>query len=331
MQKSLQSPKQTKEAYDLDQCALYKVRSKRRLAEVLGRNLKELTCLSKDKGNYKVFELPESICVFTGKKTKARLVHDPIPELKSLHRRIQTLISRVKIPDYCHGGAKGRSYRTNAHTHVDSYEVATFDLKSFFSSTTAPQIFSFFRNDMQCAADIAGLLTDLCTYKRALPTGSPLSPLLAFWANRALFATLDKRAKELDLKLSVYVDDVTISGRHLPRSLPTQVEGIVTKFGHKLATHKTRVFGHNSPKHVTGVVIHRGKLSVPHTRFQKARSIYRAISMAADDAQRESLAAKLGGLLGEAAYIDARYKPWAKRTYAELAHIKARRAATTLE
>nr|WP_315230117.1 reverse transcriptase family protein [uncultured Limnohabitans sp.] len=325
MPKKQSSLKRLKQAYPLHQCALYKVGSKRRLSHLLGLDLKELISLSKKTGNYSVFEMPAEVCEFTGKVKKARWVQNPVPELKELHRRIQTLLSRVAVPAYCHGGPKGRSYRSNAAVHVSATYVATFDLKSFFPSTKAEQVFSFFFDDLKCAPDVAGLLTDLCTYQRALPTGSPVSPLLAFWANHALFSTLQKRAQEQNLNLSVYVDDVTFSGKSLPSDLVFQVESIVQKYGQRLSTNKTKRFGPNSPKHVTGVVIHNGRLMVPHARFYKARAIERAIKNALEDGRRELLTAKLGGLLGEAAFIDARYKAWAERCYEDLALIKSKR------
>lgn len=325
MQRKRPSTKRSRQGYPLHQCALYKVGSKRRLAELLDLDKKKLVELSKKTDNYSVFELPQEICEFTGKVKKARWVQNPVPELKQLHSRIQTLLARVAVPDYCHGGAKGRSYRSNAATHVTAPFVATFDLKAFFPSTKADQVFGFFSNQLKCAPDVAGLLTDLCTYQRALPTGSPVSPLLAFWANHMLFESLHKRATEQNLALSVYVDDVTVSGKSLPADLNEQVDGIVRKFGQQLSTSKTKRFGPNTPKHVTGVVIHRGKLMVPYSRFHKARAINRAIKKATDDGRREVLTAKLGGLLGEAAFIDARYKAWAERCYEALASIKAKR------
>jgi RNA-directed DNA polymerase len=325
MQKKRSSPKRQRQGYPLHQCALYKMGSKRRLSHLLGLDLKELINLSKREDNYSVFELPAEVCKFTGKVKKARWVQNPTPELKELHRRIQTLLSRVAVPEYCHGGPKGRSYRSNASAHITASYVATFDLKSFFPSTKAEQVFKFFFDDLKCSPDVAGLLTDLCTYQRALPTGSPVSPLLAFWANHALFSALKKRAGEQNLNLSVYVDDVTFSGKTLPSDLVFQVESIVQKYGQKLSPDKTRRFGPNSPKHVTGVVIHNEKLMVPHARFYKARAIQRAIKVALDDGERELLTAKLGGLLGEAAFIDARYKAWAERCYEDLALIKSKR------
>lgn len=315
--------KQTK-SYALNQCALYKVGSRKRLAQILDVDAKNLTLLSMDEGNFEVFELPAQVCEFTGATRKARWVQNPVPELKVVLARITKLLSRIQVPDYCHGATPGRSYRSNALAHVGANSVATFDLKDFFPSTTSKQVFRFFHIDLQCAPDVAGLLTDLCTYKRALPTGAPSSPILAYWVNRELFGTVDQRGKELQLKLSVYVDDITLSGDAIPRSLPEQVEGIVKSHGHKLSGHKTKIFGPGRPKHVTGVVIAGGALRVPHARFRKARAIRAAFEAEKDDRKRALLAAKLCGLLGEAAFLDARYKRMAVDSVRLLAAAKAK-------
>jgi hypothetical protein len=308
----------------LNQCALFKVGSKKRLARILEVNVGDLIRLSADEGNFEVFELKTQICEFTGRPRKARWVQNPIPDLKNVLVRITKLLSRIESPDYCHGATPGRSYRSNAQVHVSARSVATFDLKDFFPSTTSKQVFRFFHKDLQCAEDVAGLLADLCTYKQALPTGAPSSPVLAYWANRGLFETIDQRGKALQLKLSVYVDDITLSGDTIPRSVTNQVDGIVNSHGHKLSRLKTKIFGPDRPKHVTGIVIAGGALRVPHTRFRKARAIRAAFDAEKDDYKRALLAAKLCGLLGEAAYLDARYKKMATDSVTLLAATKAK-------
>ncbi len=313
-----------RKSYALEQCALYKIGSKKRLARVLKSDTPELLRLSDDDGNFKIFELEAQVCEFTGVPRKERWVQSPVPDLKLVQSRIAKLLSRIQSPEYCHGAIPGRSYRSNAHAHVGARAVAVFDLKDFFPSTTAEQVFQFFHTDLQCAPDVAGLLTDLCTYKRALPTGAPSSPILAYWANQRLFETLYGRGKDLDLKLSVYVDDITLSGDSIPRSLAEQVEGIVESYGHRLSGNKTKIFGPGIPKHVTGVVIADGKLRVPHTRFRKARAIRAAYESAMSDQRRELLAAKLCGLLGEAAFLDDRYRRMARDSVKLLAAAKAK-------
>lgn len=318
------APAKPRKSYALNQCALYKVGSKKRLAQILEVNVGDLMRLSPDDGNFEVFLLEAQVCEFTGKSRKARWVQNPVPDLKAVLARISKLLSRIQSPDYCHGATPGRSYRSNAQAHVEARSVATFDLKDFFPSTTSNQVFSFFHKDLQCAPDVAGLLTDLCTYKRTLPTGAPSSPVLAYWANRRLFEAVDQRGKALQLKLSVYVDDITLSGDTTPRSLTSQVEGIVKSHGHKLSGKKTKIFSPGRPKHVTGVVIEGGALRVPHARFRKARAIRAALDAEKDDRKRVLLAAKLCGLLGEAAFLDVRYKKMAVDSVKLLAATKAK-------
>ena len=296
----------------IDQCAFYKIGSKKKLAQILKVDQKDLLRLSFDHGNFQVFTLGEKVCEFTGDKKKARSVQNPIRELKDIQSRIAKLISRVESPAYCHGAKLGCSYRSNAKTHVDAQAVAVFDLEKFFPSTTARQVFSFFQEDLLCKQDIAGLLTDLCTYGGALPTGAPSSPILSYWANRRLFETLEDRAKALGLNFSVYIDDITFSGNSIPQSLSDQVDGIVEKHGHKLSEDKTRIYNYDTVKHVTGVEIHRGMLRVPYKRFRKFRKMQQAFEATTNVELRALLAAKICGLLGEAAFLDSRFQSMAK-------------------
>lgn len=314
MPASQNRPRKSKhrKGYPIDQCALYKVGSKKRLAQILEVDQKDLLRLSFDNGNFQVFTLDEKVCEFTGDKKKARLVQNPIQDLKDIQSRITKLLSRIESPAYCHGAKSGCSYRSNAKTHIDAQAVAVFDLEKFFPSTTSRQVFSFFQEDLLCAPDIAGLLTDLCTYGGALPTGAPSSPILAYWANRRLFETLEDRAKTLGLNFSVYIDDITFSGNSIPQSLSDQVDGIVKKHGHKLSENKTKIYGHNTIKHVTGVVIHEGTLRVPYKRFRKLRKMQQAFEATTNVELRALLAAKICGLLGEAAFLDSRFQSMAK-------------------
>ncbi|MDQ0606023.1 RNA-directed DNA polymerase [Variovorax sp. W1I1] len=316
------------DAYRLDQCALYKVRSKTRLAEILHVSVPVLLAFEKS-SSYKVFQLPEQICEFTGKVTKARQVEEPKRVLKGLHERIRDLLARVCHPDYAHAAIKGRSYRSNAEFHKNSDVVATFHVKKFYPSTSEDAVFLFFLHQLKCAPDIAGLLSRLVCFRKVpdklgcLPTGSPLSPLLSIYANKPMFDALAKLAQENGMKFTCYVDDLTFSGARIPIGLERRVTSIVKSHGHKMADEKTKIFGKNVPKHITGVVVHAGKVAVPFGRFRKARNIERAISAAPDKAEKIRLMQKLSGLLGEAAYLDTNYKAWATKSYRRLAFMRA--------
>lgn len=322
MRKKRPRSKRIAGGYALDQCALYKVGSKSRLGMILDKDIKILMSLCTNEGNYRVFKRPEEICEFTKKKTKERWVQEPVGELKHVLSRVAYLIGGIKLPDYCHGAAQGRSYLSNAAAHKGAKSVATFDIKSFFPSTPVSRVYGFFREGLGCAPDVAEILSNLCCYDGVLPTGAPTSPVVSFYANRALFDELHGLAQEYKLNFSVYLDDLTFSGDHVPRGFVDLVERIVLRHGHKLSTHKTRRFSEGVPRHITGVVVVDGAVRVPHGRFHKARGLMRAARVAATDLEKYIIVRRLAGLLGEAAFLDPRYKRWAQRTFDQMAALR---------
>lgn len=322
-----------RDLYDVNQCALYKLGSKTRLAQLMGVPKSRLLALANRTDNYRVFPLPQEVCQFTGRVRKARLVQEPKPELRRVHERIQTLLSRVRPPEYGHGAVKGRSYRSNAEAHINGRRVATFDVRKFYPSTSRSAVRNFFADQLYCAPDVADILARLCCYGNVgessigmgLPTGSPLSPVLSLYANKPMFDALHDYAGRHQLIFTCYVDDLTFSGNVLPRGLSRFVARIVGSYGHTLAIEKTHLFPRNGVKHVTGVVLSGNEIKVPHSRFLKARAIASAIAKhaPADVQQRLSLQRKLAGLLGEAAFLDRRYAGWANRSYADLRVVQA--------
>jgi RNA-directed DNA polymerase len=298
--------------YALDQCPLYKLRSKGRLANLLGVELARLKDLVRYGQNYREFPLFSKACPFTGKPAKRRWVQEPKAELKRIHDRLRKLLARVTPPDYAHGAITGRSYRSNAGAHASWPKAATFDLRDFYPSTKEVRVHHFFGEILQCSPDVAYLLAKLACVGGALPTGSPLSPILSLYANKPMMDRLEGMAQVHRLTFTVYIDDLTFSGAALPLSLKANVKRIVEGGGHQLADHKTKIFGRRHAKHITGIAVHNGTLRVPHTRFLKARALQQAISNAVG-ADQVVLQRRLAGLLGEAAFIDSRIRPWSAK------------------
>lgn len=313
--------KTPKKFYPINQSALYKVGSKKRLAKILATSLDKILLLSASTDNYKIFCLPEEVCQFTQKIQKARWVQEPKRQLRSIHERIQKLLKSITHPDYTHAVVKGRSYRTNASAHKGSARVATFDLRKFYPSTSSSRVREFWVEQMSCAPDVADLLVKLTCHNGCLPTGSPLSPLLSLYANRPMFEDLNNLAASHNLIFTCYVDDLTFSGDVIPIGLPRLVSNIVQRSGHSLSDEKTRLFRRDQHKHVTGVILYDNALHVPYSRFLKARAIQKMFVLEKDSITRLTLARKLSGLLGEAAYLDERYLKLAKKSYGELKKI----------
>lgn len=315
--------------YALNQCALYKVGSKARLAAILEITLEKLLALSSSDSNYRVFLLPKETCEFTQKVTNERWAQEPKAELRRIHERIQKLLSRVDPPNYAHAAIKRRSYRSNALAHLGAKCVANFDIRKFYPSTSNSHVYNFFREQLECAPDVAALLTDLVCYKGktpaesgGLPTGSPLSPIMSLFANMPLFDKLSSLATSHNLTFTCYMDDLTFSGATLPVGLPKLVKSVVVQFGYKLSDNKTRIYRGSAAKHITGVVLKGSNICVPNSRFQKMRAIQGAIALETSSERKLLLTRKLAGLLGEASHLDSRYKSWAKNSYDDLKEIQ---------
>jgi RNA-directed DNA polymerase len=314
------------ELYSISQCALYKLTSPAKLGGALIIKDAALKSILESEKNYRQFTLLDEINPFSGKRTKARLVQTPARNLRAIHERILKLLQRVQYPEYAHAGVKKRSYRSNAKVHESSKCIATFDLKNFYGSTTNNMVRKFFLNQLNCAGDVAGILTAITTFNGCLPTGSPLSPLLALYTAKPMFDALESLAQKHSLKFTCYVDDLTFSGDNLPASLSREVKSIVVKHNYNLSESKTRIYRENQNKHVTGTVIVNNKIRVPHVRFLTARNIQSAIDGVYDNHgfSNVKLTEKLAGLMNEASYLDHKFHEKALMAHAKLRSERAK-------
>lgn len=311
-------------SYPLNQSALYMVGSKRRLADILRIELRHLLELSTRNDNYTQFHLDPEFNPFSLKYKKRRGVQQPKPNLRAIHERILSLLNLVQVPDYVHACVKGRSYRSNAFAHKDSKALATYDISSFYASTPQNLVYDFFHHHLKCASDVAGLLASICCFQGRLPTGSPLSPLLSFFTAKPMFDQLNNLAASMNLIFTCYVDDLAFSGDAIPTNLQRRVAAIVKRHGYLLARGKSKIFHQGKPKHITGVVIVNGKLSVPHKRFVAVRNLVDAIEDRKDShgLTKGNLYEKLIGCLNEASAIDPKFKAMAKVAHSDYSKFK---------
>jgi len=296
--------------YTINQSALYKITSPKKLSNALNRSELEIDVLLGSDENYREFTLLEELNPFSHKRKKARLVQTPNKDLRSVHERILKLLQRIEYPEYAHAGVKKRSYRSNAQAHQKSKEVATFDLSNYYGSVKAHHVYDFYLKQLQCVRDVSGILTRLSTHRNCIPTGSPLSPLLALHSSRTMFDSLDCLAKRYGLVFTCYVDDLTFSGDAIPPSLEREVVSIVRRNGHSINKKKTRIFRAHQAKHVTGTVIINGNITVPHARLVTVRRLEDAINGKMDSFgfSEAKLMEKLAGVLNEASYLDSKFR-----------------------
>lgn len=231
-----------------------------------------------DDRNYHIVEIKESINELTGKRKKARSASVPNFRLNKVHSRVLRLLSSCATPAYAHGSVKGRSYITNALAHTEAKEVLSMDLKDFFRSVKRHHIYFFFKDKLRCSPDVAGVLSNLLTYKGALPVGSPASALLAMWVCQDMFSRLEQMATESHLKFTSFVDDLTFSGELISRSYVRLVDRICVEYGFSVNHGKTILYENGTPALVTGVIVHEGMIKPPYSRYRNLRKLSTVLS-----------------------------------------------------
>jgi hypothetical protein len=251
---------QKNKSYPLTQSALYNLKSKNKLAALLGLPLRDLKALQEDHF-YSCFQV-----------SNGREVQNPQDALYLIHKFINKLLSRIELPDYLHSGRKKRSSITNAQYHLlNQYKTLTVDIENFFPSTLSNKVFGFFFNQMKQSPDVANLLTNLLTYKGYIPTGSPVSMNLAFFSNIKMFDELHRFSSNRDCEMTVFVDDIAFTGKEVNTNFVSHVEAIITKHGLKVKTKKTKIFEANSPKLITGVIVKNNKIEPEYEQLKKLR------------------------------------------------------------
>lgn len=286
-----------RKTYALDQCPLYKMASRKRLAQdVFNVDLPFLDRLAANKNNFRVFNIKQG--------EKLRQVEVPKVVLERIHRRLFNLLERIEKPDYLHSGVRGRSYISNAKVHIGSVPLVKLDVKKFYPSVDGARVYRFFEEMLRCSPDVAALLTRICTFENHVPTGSCVSQLLAFYAAKPMFDELHTLAVDAGLRDSVYVDDLTWSGHGATPAFLWAAKQVVHRWG--FAYHKDRCFAAGDRKLVTGVMLDGDRIAVlPSKEFDLWRSIQALGGF--EPAERLLAVNSLVGSAVAAGQIDARF------------------------
>lgn len=295
--------------------ALFKITSPVKLARVLCISPDRLTyLLSNPSANYSVWEREAG-----GKKRK---IEEPKAVLKAVHARVARLLAQIETPDYLHSGVKKRSYITNAAQHSVDGAAVKLDIKSFFPSARAAAVHHFFREVMEYPDDVAGRMTALLTYDGHLPTGGNASCILSFWAYKPMFDEIAALAEAKGCTFTLYVDDMTLTGKFATRAMQQEARRIVG--GYRLRAHKNKVFSPRQPRIVTGVAVTGRGREVPNRRARAIADLSAEVRASETSAEKLRLLPQLVGRVSEATEVDSR---WAGRKTAAVSMRRSIRQA----
>lgn len=224
-----------------------------------------------------------------------RLVENPARELKLVQARLARLLMRIAPPDYLFCPVKGRSYVSNAARHRGQRVIRCLDIRKYFPSTPSRRVYWFFHKVMKCRTDIAGTLTSIATYNGHLPTGSPLSPIMAYYAYYDMWNRIADICNRNGCTLSVYIDDVTVSGENVRASTLWEIKKLIHGAG--LIYHKEKAF-FGGVAEVTGAVIFGDALVVPNRHLRAAAEYKKQITSEKSDLIVSKITRKLAGVEG---------------------------------
>jgi hypothetical protein len=225
-----------------------------------------------------------------------RAIDIPDPRLKAIQARIATLLSRLKPPEFLYSPVKGKSYVDNAALHVGSKSFWLLDIADYFPSCSANNVARFFKSDMQCSPDVTAFLVKLVTLDGCLPQGSPCSPILAYFCNMPMWLAVAECAASANCKLSVYADDITISGEIVPKKTVWEIKKIIVGNGLKLKSKKEVSLTH-SPADITGVIVKEDGTYLPNRQLKKLAELKRLRSTIKDPKEKIKIENKIHGSL----------------------------------
>lgn len=276
-----------KKSYGERDCPFFRLRSKDRLAKLLFVGSEKIRFLAASDNLYFEFKKPK-------RSGGHRQILAPRTDLKQVQKRIAVLLQRITPPNYLFAPVTGRSYVDNAAAHLGASSIRLLDIEDFFPSCTANRVIWLFHKRLECSPDVSAILRGIVTHNGALPQGSPCSPILAYLCYIDMWEEISRMVQEAGCKLSVYADDLTISGNVVREELIWRVKKKLRRYGHRYQASKERK-KHLRPAEITGVVLRPDGLYAPNRLHKGLREVRNSLKKTKSSKEVEFLQVKIRG------------------------------------
>ena len=281
-------PRRADKHYGEHDSPFFRLRSRAKLAKLLYVGRPKLESLARAERLYYRFEKPKA-------SGGVRVINAPRADLKAVQSRIADLLHRIAPPDYLFAPVSGRSYVDNAAAHLGAKGVRLLDIEDFFPRCRANKVVWFLQRRMQTSADVAAVITGVVTLDGSFPQGSPCSPILAYLCYVDMWEEISRIVERAGCTLSVYADDLTISGRVVPEAAIWDVKQALFRHGHRYQAAKERSKCGNFSAEITGVVLTPDGLRVPNRLHQQLHEARRALKRTRCTVHRTALDARVRG------------------------------------
>ncbi len=283
------------EIYDISRSPFSQKPTQTKVADILGVPKSDLQRLVNP--NYK-----QHFVVTRTKQCgkKIRELKYPTGYLRVIHEKLKYQLNKIVKPDYIFSPRKGFAQRDNALLHKNQTQYLTLDLKQFYPSTTSRHVRAWFEG-LGMYSDVAGLLTGLATIDGKVSFGSPLTPVLCALVHRAMFDQIADLCANRGLNISVWVDDITISGNFIPGQLLRDIRGILQRNG--LRSHKIEYRTGNRVVLITGIGVVGENLCAPSSLNKKIKAAWENLHTSESHEGKVDAIGDLLSLLGTQRYI----------------------------
>jgi hypothetical protein len=218
------------------------------LAQRLGLSAEFLVRVAADEPRrYRVF-------TFWDKDKERRVYWAPRGSaLWTVHQAIKRMLATLTLPRAILGGRKGVRLRDFAAPHIGKPLVMEVDIRRFYPSVTEQQVYALFKDQLDCSSEVAALLAHLTCADGHLQLGFSTSTHVANLLLRDAVWRLQRLAEQHDCDLTVWIDNIVLSGAEDLAALERTVVKIVSEAGVEL--HQARLMYRSEPQTICGVTV----------------------------------------------------------------------------
>lgn len=261
---------------------------------------------------YKVYQIP--------KKTGGmRTIAHPAKELKVIQRVVlRNILDGISVSDIATAYVKNRGIAYNATVHIGQRWILKLDFKDFFPSIVPADWDRVVRRNIalkEFSKDSAQFHKILFwgvgeRLPRCLSIGAPTSPAVSNLVCAKLDEWMIQCAAEMNVKVTRYADDVTISGDSVSKLLKFErhlENALKRNSGIRIALNpgKRGLYGPGERKMVTGIILTPdGRISIGRDRKREISSLIHRFTV--HEAEQE-MVMRAKGLLAFALSVEPEF------------------------
>lgn len=305
------------ERYEIDASIWVQNPTQRDIAVLIGMTKDQLEAIIRDKERY-IRRRKETI------NGKPRDIAMPVAKLRTVHERLKFHLNKIKQPPYLCSPRKGMGMLDNAEMHLGAVQLLKVDIRQFYPKTMQEDIWRWAHYTLGIRDDVAGFIANLVAIDGRMPFGSPVSPVLTALVHRPMFDEVYAVCGSLDLTMSLWVDDLTISGKEVPGEAIVAIRQAIRDGGFQ--SHKIEHLTAARPIEITGVPIARGRVLAPRAIHRRIQEGYAALKAAESDMERSDIIDRLLSALGTYRYYVGASTPEGRLTANRMYALKQRRS-----